>query len=1412
MQHQEEESASRGSVLVLGLDLGSVSLNSVVLGSDNEVLWSDYTRTKGKPLPTALEVLKRIFAQFPRSDFKSCALTGSGAASLAPLLHGLAVNEIIALSRGVEGYHPQAASIIDMGGEDAKLVLTQAEPGGGLAIRDFAMNTMCAAGTGSFLDQQSHRLQLSIEEFSELALKSQNPPRLAGRCSVFAKTDMIHLQQDATPDYDIVAGLCFAMARNLKSNIAKGKKVTPPVIFTGGVAANHGVRRALLEILGLEPHELIIPEHFACLGALGAAQIAREQDYAQPIPDLAVLEDGIRADQAPDRGLPVLSWGEHHRKDLMNIEVPQGPLQGYLGVDVGSISTNVVVISQEGRLLNKQYLMTAGRPLEAVKQGLARLGAELGDRLTILGAGTTGSGRYLTADFIGADLVRNEITAQATAAAFIDPKVDTIFEIGGQDSKYISLKDGAIVDFTMNKVCAAGTGSFLEEQAEKLGISIRNEFGDRALNASCPASMGERCTVFMESDLVALQAAGQGTDDLVAGLSYSIVQNYLNKVVEDRTVGQRVFFQGAPAANRGIVAAFESVLGRPITVPPHHDVTGAMGAALLAMRERDWKQSRFKGFGVSQADYAISTFECAGCPNTCTIRKVKVEGEKRPLFYGSRCEKYDVDQSASAGGRELPDLFAQREELLTSYIEPPAKSRGVLGLPRTMIFRELLPFFAVFLRDLGFEALLSGPSNKHMIHQGVEALVNEPCFPLKVAHGHLAALMQEGVERIFLPSVVNLDSPNHPMGYGQVCPYSQTLPYTAPASLDFAGNRAELLSAPLHFGWGDERLLADLKDLARTLGAPTAGVKAAMRAGMEAQQDFYARIRRLGQEALDAMGPDDLGMVVVSRPYNGADPGINLGLPGKMTDLGVWALPMDFLDLESQMGAQNLAEMYWRYGQKILASANLIRKDPRLFGIYISNFGCGPDSFIAHFFAQIMQGKPYLEIEIDEHSADVGAVTRLEAFLDSLKNAPPVEPEPEPVKHRNLATSNRKVYVPPMSDHGHGVAAAFRACGVDAQMMPPSDSRTLELGLKYTSGKECYPCALTTGDMLKLLQDDGVKPDEVALFMPSGTGPCRFGQYHRYHRLVLDQMGFSEVPIYAPDQSEKLYSELQMVGGSDFVRFGWQGIVAVDLLLKALHETRPYEAQSGRTDAVYQHHLDKVQETIAGRGDLVAAMQAARNDFAAIERANGDRRPLVGIVGEIYTRANTFANSDVVRAVEEFGGEAWLPTVAEWVLYINFTGSRRARSMGLWKAWLGTRIKEFYQHKDERALSAPWRGYLKTLHEPGTKSILKNAAPYLSDTYEGEAVLSLGKSLDMKRRGVAGIINVIPFTCMPGTIVNAVMKRFREDHGDIPFLPLAMDGQQQAGFKVRLEAFMHQVTQRAALDLPGRAAGQSPGD
>ncbi|MBW1991204.1 MAG: CoA activase [Deltaproteobacteria bacterium] len=1366
------------AVYDVGIDVGSVSVNLVVMNPAGQVLREVYRRHLGEPYRTALNLLKELEPEFSLSHCRLAAFTGLGGKVLAEVLSGPFINEVIAQARGTYHFCPQARSIIDMGGEDAKLIMVGQE-NGELVIRDFAMNTMCAAGTGSFLDQQAHRLGYTIEEFSQLALKSTTPPRIAGRCSVFAKTDMIHLQQGA-----------------LKSNIAKGKNLEPPVVFQGGVAHNLGVRKAFREVLQLDDDSFIVPPHFTALGAVGAVLVARENPPGDFCLNLKPLEDYLTRELEPEYPLPPLRPPRELGPDHYEV-APPPPLgsetEAYLGVDVGSISTNVVVIDKDMRVLAREYLMTAGRPLEAITEGLRRVGKKLAGRVKIMGAATTGSGRYLTGDFIGADIVRNEITAQATAAAAIDPTVDTIFEIGGQDSKFISLENGAIVDFMMNKVCAAGTGSYLEEQAEKLGISIKEEFGRLALEAKTPVRMGERCTVFMESDIVHHQQRGAAKEDLVAGLSYSIVYNYLNKVVEGRRIGNNIFYQGATAANRGIVAAFEQVCGKRITVPPHHDVTGAIGAAILAMRERTWEESRFKGFDLADREYTITSFECSGCPNRCEIRQVQVAGEK-PLFYGSRCEKYEVGTERK--GADLPDLLREREDLL--YGPEPAHEvdQDTIGIPRTMFFQELMPFFRTFLEELGFKVVLSPKTNKSIIRQGVEILAAEPCYPVKVAHGHILELLKAGVKRILLPSVIDLPHAHPEVKRGVVCPMVQSLAYTVPTAIDFEAYGAELLRPVLYFGQGYRQLRQGMRALGRQLGASALRTERALRQALAAQQEFYEKLWARGREILDSLPPDSRLMVLVGRPYNAFDPAMNLNLHRKLRQLGVLAMPMDFLPLDEVPALEDIKPMYWRFGQKILSASHLIRQDPRLYGIFITNFGCGPDSFIQHFLREQMQGKPYLEIEIDEHSSDVGAITRLEAFLDSLKNVtvPPAAPRVSPFRHRVTGSIKRKIYFPPMTDHALALVAAFEACGAEAEALPESDEESLMWGRRYTSGKECYPLILTTGDLVKLVRRPDFNPDKSAFFMPAASGPCRFGQYHRYHRLVLDELGFPQVPVYSPDQDITMYNEVGMVG-DDFDRIAWHGVVAIDLLEKKLRETRPYECIPGEAEKVYQFYLQKVYEALRDRADLIRVLTEARQTFDEVALNGRGDKPLVGVVGEIYVRSNRFSNENAVREIESLGGEVWMPPISEWLLYVNYTSKKRALLSRRYKNYFQILLKEYFQHKDEHALEHIWHGSIRNLKEPSIRQTLEMAAGYLHPSFEGEAILSMGKSRDFVLKGVSGLVNIMPFTCMPGTVVNSLFKRFREENDNIPFLNLAYDGQEQTHTRTRLEAFMYQVRQ-----------------
>jgi predicted CoA-substrate-specific enzyme activase len=987
-------------------------------------------------------------------------------------------------------------------------------------------------------------------------------------------------------------------------------------------------------------------------------------------------------------------------------------------------------------------------------------------------------------------LVRNEITAQAEAAIAIDPDVDTIFEIGGQDSKYISIDNGVIVDFEMNKACAAGTGSFLEEQAERLGISIKGEFSQLALSAKSPTKMGERCTVFIESDVMHCQQGGSKTDDIVAGLCYSIVLNYLNKVVGDRRVGKKIFFQGGTAFNKGVVAAFEKVCQRPITVPSHHDVTGAIGVAILAMKERTWEKSGFKGFDLSKRPYTVDTFECKGCENLCEIRKVNLEGES-PLYYGSRCEKYDVVRRTKKN--ESTDLFKIREHLLHNMYDRESNGE-VIGIPKILNMYELLPFWRSFLTELGYSVVLSDSTNKKVIKDGVENIIVESCFPIKLAHGHILNITSKGINRIFLPSVINMRRPSATAANTFACPYAQSLPYTSKASIDFEEMGVKVESPVVYFGRGSKVALKNLSTFGKSLGKSKKEVHHAYNIATDVQDRFYRLCLDEGMKFLSEIKPDEKVMVLVGRPYNSTDPGANLNVHKKLLDLGISSIPLDMLPLDKVPDDEDLKDMYWGYGQKILRAAKIIKAHPNLYAIYITNFGCGPDSFITHFFKKVMDGKPFLQLEIDEHSGDAGVITRLEAFLDSIKNAKnEIREERAHLSSFIRDGQIRKIYIPNMSDHAFPFVAAFKACGVDAEVMEESTEDTVQLGRKHSLGKECYPCILTLGDMLKTCNKPDFDSQKSAFFMLSGSGPCRFGQYHRFHRMVLSEYGYHNVPIYAPNQDEKLYDEVSIVGGK-FSRLGWRAIVATDLLVKMLHQTRPYEVNPGETDHVYQEQLAKISAAIGLGGDEVySALEEAVQAFLTIKKTDQEK-PVVGIVGEIYVRSNRFSNNDLVRKIESFGGEAWLAPISEWVTYVNHMSKKRTMENGSLSGIFSLWIADYIQKKEEHRMESIFERFLKHGEEPKISYVLNQAAPYIHDSFEGEAVLSVGKSIDFILKGASGIVNSMPFTCMPGTISSAVMKIVQGKY-DVPMINLAYDGQSETNVSTRLEAFMHQVNE-----------------
>jgi predicted CoA-substrate-specific enzyme activase len=1393
---------------LFGFDIGSISINTVIMDDEGKILQNRYDYNHGKPFEKLKEILDELELSYEKEQFQHLSFTGTGGKLAAELLGGTYVNEIVAQSTSVSRLYPQVRTIIEMGGEDSKLIFMDEAENASSRLSDFELNTLCAAGTGSFLDQQANRIGISIEnEFGELSLKSKDPPRIAGRCSVFAKSDMIHLQQIATPVHDIVAGLCFAVARNFISSLGRGKTIKFPVMFQGGVSSNIGMVRAFKDLLNAQEGDLLIPEHNTSMGAMGAVLHNKtEADYGESsYSGTARLEEYINGEKSRGKSFdPLVAPESDIRKEVYKIPESKEKYEVYLGLDIGSLSTNVVLIDDQDRVIARRYLPTASKPLEAIRKGMSEIYEEIGDRVVVKGAGTTGSGRYLTGDFIGADLIRNEITAQATAAIAYDPKVDTIFEIGGQDSKYISIDKGVVVDFEMNKVCAAGTGSFLQEQAEKLDINIIEEFGKMALDAERPAGLGDRCTVFMESDLNAFQQKGVEKKNLVGGLAYSIVHNYIQKVVRKKRVGDHIFFQGGVTNNQAVVAAFEKVTGKKIHIPPHFDVTGAIGAAILAreyVRENNL-ETRFKGFDISKIPYKVDKFTCKACSNQCEIRRVRIEGEKKPLFYGGRCEKYELDERKGKG-QDIPNYFEERIGMLTDGFIPEVKpGKPTIGIPRgLMVFYQQFPYWSTFFKELGFNVVVSEETNNQTVKKALNMIVAETCFPVEVMHGHIYEMLEDKVDYIFTPFIINSKASKDNPTSNCNCPWVQTVPFMVKASIA-EEQREKLLSPTLNFRYYGKVVEKELHDyFGKKFKLSRKQIKMAMLKADARQEKFEERVKARGREVMASLPEDKEVLAIIGRPYNTGDPALNLSMVEKLINLDVLPIPMDYLPLAEEHITDDYNKMYWPNGQRILAASRIIARDHRLHGIYMGNFRCGPDSFLAHFVHEEMAGKPYMEIEIDEHGADAGMITRYEAFLDSLKGSRLSRDKKKkvyvPGKMASSPLMDRTLYFPYLSDASYVMAAVCRSFGVHAESLPMQTQEDLDLARKYTSSRECFPMICTTGSFLKKLMEADTDPAKVSFFMPDHNGPCRFGQYNRFQRVLFDRLGYDKTEIIAPSNDDS-YESISGGHGSKFRLNAWKGFVAMDMLRKMKQERKPYEVVPGNTEKVYQQALANLVSCMENGGkDLTDTLAQIAYSFTQIPLSNGIRKPVVAIVGEIFMRDNDFCSAHLVRRLEKFGAETWIAPFAEWLSYSTIRYTRDSRWKGDFKGVVKSKLQEYFQERTASKVIKPFHGLFDEDKEVAVKDMLNACGPYVHRHYDGDPALNLGTSAILVDKGISGIANILPFTCMPGTLVASVSDQLRKDKGNIPYVSIAYDGQEDASIELRLQAFMHQAYEYA---------------
>jgi len=1277
----------------------------------------------------------------------------------------------------------------------------------------FRENSRCSQGTGNFLRQLVERFDLGIEEASALVEGATEPAPLSGRCPVILKTDMTHLANKGESSSRILAGLYDAVCENVQVLI-KPRLSPPEVMLVGGVSRSRRIRdnfRAFLDRHGMRLLE-IEEDDALFFEALGCALMAAERPRLPPPLDAIVLP---QVDHHLEE-VPALSDYLGRVKRMKRETEPSvaadcsGGL--ILGFDIGSTGSKVVALACDRQdVVWESYVNTNGQPVAAAQALMARFADSEAGAFPVLAFGATGSGREIVGSLLStcyggeSVYILNEIVAHAEGALHYDPRVDTIFEIGGQDAKYARLANGRVVDAAMNEACSAGTGSFIEEQGRKFS-SIDNvvQLGEVALSADRGVSLGQHCSVFMAEVIDDAVASGVAGESIIAGIYDSITQNYLNRVKGRRSVGDVIFCQGMPFSADALAAAVARQTGVEVVVPPSPGTVGALGIALLAARNVNWRDlpphdpQRFLDAEVTGKDTFIckSNKFCGGAGNYCRIDRITtvVDEQKQRFTWGGNCSLWDQGTGRVKLPDMAPDPFRAREELQQELIERLARrTEGKrVALSDEFMLKGLFPFFATFLHELGFELEFADRAGQQTLKRGIEEANVPYCAPMQLYHGLFSGMAESKPDYIFVPmlrEVPRVAGENHSV----VCPVAQASPDLLRWTLgDPVG--AKLVSPVVDIGEGrldSPAFLESCRAIARDFGVNGGAWRAAYERARQEQLDFEARCIALGREALQfAEERGIVAVVVLGRPYTIYNKVLNSNVPAILREQGALAIPVDCYPVAADVPL--IDGIYWGYSQRNLRAAWQARRTPGVYTLWCSNYSCGPDSFNLHFYGDLMAGKPYAVIETDGHSGDAGTKTRVEAFLHCVAEdfaaenrseaAAPVHPDR--IGLAKVRADRRHVLIPRMGPGAQALAAVLRGTGLDAEVLPMADRASTRIGRRYTSGKECLPMSVTLGSLLHRLERERDGDTRFAFLLTSADGPCRFGCYRILHKAVLQQLGWGErVRIWSPGEEE--YLEGLPPGMAALIV---TGIIAMDMLLEGLYDTRPREIRPGAAQAIYDesvHMLLRQLETVdqnrlnlssvllevsSGRlfGCARILKDAARR-YAGIATARAV--PTVMVVGEIYVRADPFANDFIVDKLERRGLRVRFASIGEWLEYVdwvnsaekgvNDAGNRLSRRVS-------ARIQNHAYRLMARELGWPERTRV-------TDSIAA-AAPYIRKDLLGEAVLSVGGPVHEWRHGlIDGVVNVGPLECMPSKIAEAQLFHVGEHEG-LPSLSISYNG------------------------------------
>ncbi len=1389
------------NTLHVGLDVGSTTVKIIIMDENLNTIYTDYKRHFSDTKNTICNMLENLILMYPDSTF-TIALTGSGAISASKFLDLPFIQEVVSCKRSVEKYIPETDVVIELGGEDAKIIYFD-------KFIEQRMNGTCAGGTGAFIDQMASLLNTDPTGLNELAKAHKMIYPIASRCGVFAKTDIQPLLNEGAAKEDIAASIFQAVVNQTISGLACGRPIRGKVAFLGG-PLNYlsELRNRFIETLNLTDDEIIVPNEAHLLVAKGAA-LDSLNSHTITIEKLKSKIDVLRSsyDDTSNPLNPLFAidaeyeeFKQRHEKD----KVKRSDLKNFkgncfLGIDAGSTTTKLVVISEDGTLLYSLYGSNEGNPLHSVINMLKKLYNEKPNEAIIRFSGVTGYGEKLVQTALNVDLNEIETIAHFTAAKEFMPNVTSIVDIGGQDMKYIKIKNGSIDNIMLNEACSSGCGSFIETFAKSLGISIQ-EFVKNALEARRPVDLGSRCTVFMNSKIKQAQKEGYSVGDISAGLSYSVIKNAIQKVMKVRDVkklGSHIVVQGGTFYNDAVLRAFELIVGRNVVRPDVAGLMGAYGVALLAKEQYEHNMDMEYISSISnlneldKLEINISHIRCQGCENHCLLTINKFNNGAKYIS-GNRCEK---GAGITEKTLDRPNLIKYKYERTFNYtpLEEKNAPRGTIGIPRVLNMYEDYPFWFTFLTKLGFRVILSEKSNRKTYEKGMESMPSESvCFPAKLSHGHIIGLINSGVNTIFYPCI-----PYSRKEYKQADNH-----YNCPIVISYSEvlkNNIEELKRP-NIKFINPFLPFEPQKLAQTImelpefKEYNFTKKEVLEAAKEAEieyQTFKNDIRNKGKETLQFMKENNLsGIVLAGRPYH-VDPEVNHGIDTLITSLGLCVLTEDSISNLTESKRPLRVVDQWVFHARLYAAADFVGKNDNLELVQLNSFGCGVDAVTTDQVEEILTsyGKMYTLIKIDEIN-NLGAIRiRIRSLLASMnkriKDKKKLESLGNYAVDKKIFTKEmRKDYtilMPQMAPiHFEFLETALKNSGYRAELLRDCTPHTVETGLKYVNNDACYPSILVTGQMIEALESGKYDLNKTALIMSQTGGGCRATNYIGFIRKALKDAGFENVPVI----SFNVVGMEKMPGFRltiPLIEKLLKSCIYADLLQKMLTKNRAYEINKGETQKLFNTWMERCKKLVE-KSTMKQFKQSIYNivdDFEKIELDTSIEKPKVGIVGEVLIKYHPFGNNFIADKLEQEGAEVILPDFIGFIKFIathKITFNKLIKTDAVKAKLFKTAIKliDLLEGTVVTALKSSKKGYLLPCNIWELEEKVNDVLSIGNQT--GEGWFLTAEMIEYIEQGIPNIVCVQPFACLPNHVVGkGVIKTIRSKFPEANISPIDYD-------------------------------------